>query len=289
MKTKTLLLSAVGIATISLFSFTQNRGTIGVYNHHDARYAAGAPIGKTGAPGENNCTQCHSGNPITNSQAATISYSGTGNTYISGSTYVMSVSLPSITNPKNGFEIVALRTSDNTNVGTWVITDATNTQTINGGGRDYVTHTPTGNMANVWNFEWTAPATGEGDIKFYLAAALTNNDGSTQNDEVHLVELLITEDASNSIVEHSEIVDIDNSFKIKQNNGFVTPSLELNQAKTATINVTGLNGQVVYTATVNLQEGNNILAPIDLSKEAKGIYVISFVIDNNIIARKVNL
>lgn len=287
MKKTTLLLSIVGLSAISLISFTKNNGTIGVYNHFELN-AAGSQFGKTGAPNENNCTQCHSGTAIANSTAASITFSGVANLYTPGSTYSMTVALPSVS-PKNGFEIVALRTSDNANVGTFVLTDASNTQLKMGMGRTYVTHTASGNGQSSWSFDWTAPTTNEGNIKFYYAGNLTNNDGATSGDETHLVELVIEADPSSAIVEQTEIVDIDNSLNIERVGNLFTPSFDVNEAKAVSISVFTLNGATVYSNTENLQKGNNVINTIDLSSQAKGVYIINFTFGNEVISRKVNL
>ena len=288
MKKRTLLLSIVGLSAISLISFTKNNGTIGAYNHFDSLNAAGAQFGKTGAPNEQNCTQCHSGTAITGSTAASMTFSGAANLYIPGSTYSMSVSLPG-GSPKNGFEIVALRTSDDASVGTFTITDAANTQLKTGMSRTYVTHTATGNSQSTWNFDWVAPTTNEGNIKFYYAGNLTNNNGMTSGDEIHLVELVIEADPSSAIIEQSEIVDIDNSLKIATEGKVFTPSFDLATAKDVSVSVMSLSGQSVYSNAESLQKGKNILNAIDLSNEAKGIYIINFSFGNETISRKVNL
>ncbi len=288
MKKTLQTLSLVGISAVSLISFTKNNGTIGVYNHFEALNGAGAQFGKTGAPGEQNCTQCHSGIAITNSSAASMTFSGAANLYIPGSTYSMTVSLPS-GSPKNGFEIVALRMSDDASIGTFSLTDATNTQLKMGMGRTYVTHTSAGNSQSTWSFDWVAPATNEGNIKFYYAANLTNNNGTTSGDEIHLVELVIEADPSSAIVEQTEIVDIDNSLKIRTEGKIFTPSFDLENDKAVSVTVVSLSGKSVYSNSERLHKGSNTLNSIDLSNQAKGIYIINFSFGNETISRKVNL
>ena len=287
MKSKTLLISIVGLSAISLFSFTKNSGTIGIYNHIDAKNSSGAPTGKTGAPGENNCTQCHSGNAISNSAVAFISFSGTNNKYIPGSTYTINVELVGAPSPKNGFEIVALRNSDDTNIGNIAITDATNTQLKTGGGRTYVTHTSSGNSITSWNFDWTAPTNQEGDITFYVASIVSNNNGGSSGDEVHLKELVIQEDASSAVIEQETIVDLDNSLKLLNDNNYITTTLNSDESNDILTTVVSLNGKVIYSNYGVISKGKNTLETIDFNQFSKGIYIINYKIGNNILSRKV--
>lgn len=288
MKTKTVLLSIIGLSTISFFSFTKNTNTIGVYNHLDARYPGGAPFGVSGEPGGTNCTMCHSGSSaISNSSVASISFSGTNNKYIPGSTYTINVELVGAPSPKNGFEIVALRNSDNANVGNISITDATNTQIVTGLSKTYVTQTSAGNSITSWSFDWTAPTNGEGDITFYSSSIVSNNDGSSSGDETHLKQLVIQEDASNDVLEQSEIVSIDNSLKLINDNNWIKTSLFVEKAKYITSKVMTLNGKIIYSNKSILTVGKNNLEPINLSNYSKGIYIINYTIDNQIISRKV--
>lgn len=287
MKTKTLLLSIVGLSAISLFSFTKNTSGIGVYNHFDARFSGGAQFGKTGAPGEQNCTQCHSGNPISNSSVSLINFSGTNNKYIPGSTYTINVELVGAPSPTNGFEIVALRNSDHANVGSIAITNATNTQLKSGNSRTYVTHTSSGVSSTSWNFDWTAPTNGEGDITFYLAGNISNNNGTTAGDEVHLKELVIQEDLSSAVIEQDPIVDIDNSLKLLNNNNYITTNLTAQESSDIKVSVLSLSGKVIYSNYEIVNKGSNTLQTIDFNQFSKGIYIINYQIGNDLISRKV--
>ncbi len=291
MNTKTLLLSIVSLSTLSLFSFTKNIEAIGDFNRVDALHAAGAIAGRTGAPGEFNCTQCHNdAAAISNSSVISLNFSGANEKYIPGSTYTLTVDLPAATSPKNGFEIVALRNSDNANIGAFTITDAINTQLKNGGlSRSYVTHTTTGNSVTTWSFDWVAPTNPEGDITFYLAVNQSNNNGITSGDEIHLQELVIEEDASSSVIEQNLIVDIDNSLRIINEYNELKTSLEVEEPNQISMQLMTLNGKVVYFNSASLIKGINYLEPIEVGQYAKGIYIISYHIDDHIISRKIML
>jgi hypothetical protein len=286
---KTLLFSIIGIATISLFSFTRNNESIGNYNHAAAKYASGSIVGYTGAPGDiGSCTNCHGGSVAsTNSAITFINFSGTNNTYVPGSTYTINIELIGTGSNVHGFEIVALRNSDNANSGAIVITDASNTQLKIGGGRTYVTHTSNGKNTNTWSFDWTAPTNGDGDITFYLAANVSNANGLTTGDEIHLKELVIQEDISSAVIEEEPIVRIDNSLKLINDNNFVTTTLDVQEANDVLVSVLSLSGKVIYSTYDIVNKGANTLQSIDFNQFSKGIYIINYKIGNDLISRKI--
>ena len=144
------------------------------YNPHEIKKHAsilnsgGAPTGKTGAPGESNCTMCHSGNVNDGSTFSSISFSGLDNQYIPGTTYDLTLTLNN-GSTKNGFQLVVLDSITNSNSGTLILTDAVNTQISSANSRDYLNHTSSGNTQTSWNFQWTAPSSNVGPIKIYYA------------------------------------------------------------------------------------------------------------------------
>lgn len=286
MKIKTILISIVGLSTISLFSFTKESENFKKYNHSDAKNSAGANVGYTGAPGDlGNCTNCHGGTiALTNSSVAFISFSGTNNKYIADSTYTVNVELVGAPSPTNGFEIVALKNTDDSNIGTFTITDAINTKLRNGNSRSYVTHTSDGNSITSWNFNWTAPSNGVGDITFYLASNVSNDNGFSSGDEIHLKELVIQEDITNSI---SEDNNIDNNLILLNNNNIITTKLTANESNDVLTSVLSLSGQIIYSNYGIVFKGENTLETIDFNQFPKGIYIIKYKIGNELITRKV--
>ncbi len=137
----------------------------------------------SGSPGDggSTCTLCHA--PGANYNAtAMLSTTIPGGGYTPGTTYTITLTASSTTS-RHGFQMTAERDSDNGKAGTWVITDATNTQSANSG--THVTHTFTGNSQTTWNANWTAPATDEGTISFYAVVNAASNmgDGSA-NDQI---------------------------------------------------------------------------------------------------------
>jgi len=146
----------------------------------------------SGAPGEVSCLGCHSGSA--NSGPGTITYligDGNGtNHYSPSELYDILFSMEQDNVNQFGFQTVALKTSNNSNAGTFSLTDEENTRLMSGMGRSYIGHTvcgadvdPPGSIQ--WSFNWQAPGSDVGDIKFYLSSLATNHSHSTWGDNTY--------------------------------------------------------------------------------------------------------
>ena len=184
---KKLLLTALPIIVFALFTSEQ--------------MSDNGKAAKTGAPGEVNCTDCH-GDYTLNSGGGSISIAAptmAGFQYTPGQTYNMSVTVSRSANSLFGVGIEAL-TSGNANAGTLNITDAASTQiksaTVSGVSRRNIVHTLDGGAtaaSKVFNFSWTAPASGTGNVTFYFAGVAGDGDGNESGDYVYIGSQLLTE------------------------------------------------------------------------------------------------
>lgn len=173
--------------------------------------STGAPPSSSGAPGEKSCTNagCHdtySANSGTG--AVEFSFAGGSTSYEPGKSYDVTVTVkqPSVT--RFGFEVVALRSSDNANAGKLTLTEPARTQLLDGipsfSERKYLTYTSAGTNpvaagTGQWSFRWTAPAADEGDITFYTAGLAANNDGTDYGDNVYLLSTKINSSVNASL------------------------------------------------------------------------------------------
>ncbi|OWY25619.1 T9SS C-terminal target domain-containing protein [Sphingobacteriales bacterium UPWRP_1] len=161
--------------------------------------SAQPPLGRTGAPGELTCATsgCHGGAPNTGPGSATIFFAGdgSGSSYTPGSTYVIGVVINNGggTGSRYGFEMVALNSS-NQSVGTFIgnTPNFTATAVQSSTNRQYIFHknVPNPNAGN-FTMQWTAPATDQGPITFYLAANSANGNGLGSGDLVYTTTLQI--------------------------------------------------------------------------------------------------
>ena len=156
---------------------------------------------KTGSPNEVYCDDCH-GDYSRNTGGGSITISSpsmTGFQYTPGQTYNMSVTVSRSGNSLFGIGLEAL-TSANQNAGTLNITDAASTQiksaTAGGVSRRNIVHTLDGGAtanSKVFNFSWTAPAAGTGNVTFYFAGVAGDGDGNESGDYVYSGTQLVSE------------------------------------------------------------------------------------------------
>jgi hypothetical protein len=188
MKSKGLLYLVFAAGMFPLFSWVLSPG--------------GSPGGKTGSPGDGGttCTQCHSGSAQQATGWITSNIPATG--YVPGQTYTITATATHNGAQLFGFEVTA-EDDLNAKKGTWAITNATQTKLVNGG--KAVTHTangtsPSGN-SKTWSFNWTAPATGSGQMTFWGAFNAANGNGGTSGDVIYVSSLAVNE-ISTSITEN---------------------------------------------------------------------------------------
>ncbi len=173
-KFKTLLLSAfiLGWVTIAI------------------AFSSGPPPSNTGAPGETNCTQCHSG--TLNAPGGSVTISGLPTSYTPGTRYNLTVTVSKSDRSRWGFQATAL-TDDGSAAGTFETVDANTqklTSSVQGKSRNYIEHTSTGTRRGTtgsasFNFVWVAPSTDVGQVTFYVIGNAANNNGSSSGDNIY--------------------------------------------------------------------------------------------------------
>ena len=133
-------------------------------------YASGPPAARTGAPGEQTCTQCHNG--TLNSGAGSVAILGVPDVYTPGETYTLTVRVSHPDRRRWGFQITALDSASH-GVGTFGLVNRNITRLVNGtgqqAGRVYIEHTTNGTFQGQtqnaeWEMKWTAPATDVGRV-----------------------------------------------------------------------------------------------------------------------------
>jgi len=151
---------------------------------------------RTGAPNESTCTSCHGGTSLqtsgTNYNKITLNSNWTGNGYIPDSTYTINIGYKESGKSKFGFMVTALDKNDEA-AGTFTsLNNRTSSfsSTVGGKTRYYIEHTSNGNSAvstdsASWTFEWTAPSNLVGDITFYVALNVANNNGGSSGDVIY--------------------------------------------------------------------------------------------------------
>lgn len=214
-------------------------------------YPDNPPTGKTGAPGEGTCLDCHGGTSNSNSSSVTLTFSGTNNTYEPGQTYTITVDASAGTS-RYGFQAITLNGS-NQMAGSFTVTDGARTQIRTSGSKAYVSHkqggTGANNQATSWSFDWTAPAAGTGDVTLYTSVLAANGNGGTSGDNLHLKSLTLIEATSTSVSELNETKSVLTLYPNP-----TTTAFQVNQ-EFSSIAIYNLNGQL-------LQQHKNFGTPI---------------------------
>jgi hypothetical protein len=203
--------------------------------------------------------------------------------YTPGTTYNIAVSMNS-SSVKNGFQIVAL-TSANAQAGTITLIPSTGTQIKNGAsGKKYVTHTSAGTAQTAWAFQWTAPASDVGNITFYLATNITNNNDSDNGDAIYLSQHIFGSTAG--IQEQSVNYNLEVAY-LKNNNSLSVNYSSLKAGESA-LNLTDLSGKSVFTETLGDTEIGENTKSVKLPSDLKaGIYIVHLNINNTFVSKKV--
>ena len=184
---KVLLLAGVA------FVFMSNRG--------------GSPGGKSGSTTDVNT--CASGNgchgPKTPMMQEALSGDFPSSGYAPGTNYKISVKPTNSGTTVWGFECMAEDASGNA-VGVFANNDDSNIK--NDGLR--VTHKFASTTFDAgsaeWVLDWTAPASGTGEVTFYVAVLAANGNGNTGGDELIIDTLVVSEGQVNSI---SDLIEND--------------------------------------------------------------------------------
>lgn len=147
--------------------------------HGDGKNSGQAPIGRTGAPNEGSCANCHSGGSYTGQVVFQLGEEDLA-AYVPGETYLISF-IGDYNAPRYGFSVTVLDGS-NQPAGNFALINADNTWLATpANGRQYVGHR-NASANNEWMFEWTAPDEDIGPVTFYHAINAANGDNGTGGD-----------------------------------------------------------------------------------------------------------
>ena len=281
------LLTAVGFLAFQKSGVDSVENYLPVNGH--TKFAAGSPDGKTGAPGESNCTDCHAGTVTNNSSANTLLMldGATQQTsYTPGSSYNMSLSLNS-GDVMEGFQATVLDATD-AMAGSFPGTGGFGTAITSSSGRDYANHTTSSNTEGnlLWSWVWDAPATDVGIVTFYVATNIADGNGATSGDVIHLSEHLFGV-STNGIDEES----VDNSnftagYAVNEN--AVVVNFNSIGVDHMLFNLIDLTGKSVFQSNLGTSEIGENTSSVNLPSDLKsGIYVVNMVVGNKAMTAKV--
>ena len=240
------------------------------------------PNGRTGAPGDGLCSDCHS--QSSPPQDGSVSISGLPASIMPSTEYTLTVTVanPNGLGEEAGFQMVVLNSS-NQNAGSMSNPSSSSTVT-NSGGRMYHEHNPSvqygANTEITWTVDWTSPIGPDMEmITAYAAGNVANGNNSSSGD------LIVTSTSSGNMMGSLLTVEM-SSTDVSCSGGAdgtatATPSGGMpdysyawsNGGSTATI--TGLAAGS-YSVTVTDDQGSTAVASVDVNEPTlMGINVIS--------------
>lgn len=263
MKKYILVLSGV-MSLVVLMAFTGG----GV---NDAYNTGGAPSGHAGDPaaGGQTCRSCHVGPslpPLTGILTSNIPPGG----YTPNTTYTITATFVRPGHSRFGFS-VSPQNPSGTLMGT--LSALSGTQ-LNGGGK-YVTHvaaSTTGSGSKTWNFSWTAPPSGSGNVTFYGAFNATNNNGQASGDSTFLTTLTVSENTTGFSEPYVHIA----SATVYPNpaSEVVNVKLLLSEQSQTKIELFDVNGKKLAVLTDENFDAGEITRSFSVAQYNKGVYFL---------------
>jgi hypothetical protein len=236
--------------------------------------------GKTGAPGEANCTQCHSGTALSGVGTNTLIFSGANDEYVPGQTYTFSLDV--LNSTSTGFQMTGLDNS-NDKAGSFTAGTGSNIQTSSG--KEYINHSNA--SVSSWTFDWTAPATDVGDVTFYLASNKANGDNSTSGDDIYLSELLISAASSSNVEQLSALSNSDFNISFNASSNEINLDYIASVSGKVTVKVFNIKGEEITMKKFgNSSQGKNF-NHLKLRRQlSTGVYLVTLGINSEYFTKK---
>lgn len=241
-------------------------------------FSAGAPAGYCNAPSSigNTCHTCHNTGPAPITVPGLITSGIPAAGYIPATTYTVTATITAAGHNRFGFEISPQDLNGNL-MGSM---NDLGTETIFQQAGVYITHSSNSLLSNgskSWQFEWTAPAAGAGNVTFYGAFNITNNDGSYTGDTIVL--------STSTWIENTGLY-VNNTFAAAANPVVWLSNNTLHISGIDTridhVNIYDLNGQLIWVSEniPDQSDNENILTGMPVSF-AQGVYVVNIQSENH--------
>jgi hypothetical protein len=244
-------------------------------------FSSGAQPGNTGAPGEGNCTACHSGT-VQDGTPENLFIFANGfipvSNYSPGQTYNLELTMAS-SPVKKGFQATVLDASNNA-VGTLNANTIGGTAASSGSGRFYVGNTTASSIGTTpWLWTWTAPSVDAGPIRFYIATNKSNSNGQNTGDVIYTSVHPIGSTAGVDEVNLVMVSDFSASFSPSNSMVYLTYSSLISGG--TSVNIVDLHGRSAYSAQLDASNIGLNKEMIRIPSNVKnGMYVVHFFVNN---------
>lgn len=154
----------------------------------------------TGAPGEPDCSACHSGAAVNSDPKGMLSIEvdSSNGFYVPGKSYPVKVTISYTGKSRFGFALNTRQPGSNLHVGSFIA--ASNSGVVNR--TEYVAHSKASTNApnqKTWSFRWVAPATTTGDVSIYAAGVVSNGDNDNTGDLVYTTSIKLKKSGSTGV------------------------------------------------------------------------------------------
>lgn len=246
--------------------------------------------GRTGSPGENYCTECHSSYSL-NSSTGSVTISSipafSNGQYVPGQLYTMNVTVARTGSSVFGLDVECLNSS-NANAGTLAITVSPETHTLNYSGKKNIVHQYNGGLASntkTFSFSWTAPSSG--NAKFYVTGVAGNHNGGDSGDYVYSTSLTLTPDSTTGIDKQAAINGNLNVYPNPVKNNF-NVSYSITKPSKVICKLLSVDGILVSELFNEWQaEGDNKINLQLPESLAKGNYFVQLDVEGKISVKKI--
>lgn len=291
-KFNSILLITFALITLSLKSLsTKDELLRKAYKNSHLKYVSGAPAGMTGAPGEFDCTICHSGSLIVSDVSLVNDFKLLDVNlqevlaYIPGQTYSVSIDVNSPALVK-GFQTSGRILSNDSQAG--VSVGNSSVQLTSSNNKEYLTHVASSTNALPWVYSWTAPTTDVGDIRFYLATNETNSNGANSGDGIRVSQHTYSPASNSSLNDISKSSLLNYSFDPYSK--ILAIKFSTIETGNLTLDLIDLNGKSIFSKSIEKKtigiNSEEILLPPSIKE---GVYVLSIKMNKSLISKKIFL
>lgn len=260
-------------------------------------YNGNPPLGKTGAPGEATCTECHSDNTV-NSGAADVRsqyiYNGIVDSFYNPdfgqSAYGITATLQESGSESTGIELTMVDKNGN-GAGEFNANATSRTAVATGTkGKSYFFHTKKKNTnpgANDWTATWTPPTTNIGDLRMFTAVNGADDDNTSAGDFIYTKMSKITIDKDYNGVEWQKT----NAMRLAVFPTTVSNEINFNYTnikdQQVVIELFDSKGNQVHTfLNVNQHQGENNFK-FEMPKIAGGLYFVKMTTGGQVTSKKI--
>lgn len=234
----------------------------------------------TGAPGEGDCSACHTGVPINGDTDGSIqlTVNNSNGEYEPGKEYEVNVRVSHPSRGRFGFALTTRSVNPFQRMGDFIV-DA-ESGVFNR--LDFVAHKRASidsNQQKNWSFKWKAPDTATMDIIFYVAGVAANGNNDNTGDLVYTKQLKLRKAGTTGGV---TLLNQSSSFSVYPNPAgsfiMLRPSVGLNQIEE--LFVSDIHGKLMETIRTAQLPRENGAYRIQVSPEySPGVYFITVIAD----------